>query len=218
MCGITGIFDIKAERVINESLLNTMRDRLVHRGPDEAGTFIEPGIGLAHRRLSIIDLSSGQQPLKHDSLPVTIVFNGEIYNFQQVREKLKAKGHLFQTNSDTEVIVNAWVEWGEKCVDHLRGMFAFALWDARQQTLFCARDRLGVKPFLYYISEDGFFVFASEHKALLEYPDIPLEINPRSVECYFALGYIADPESIYTSIRKLPAGHTLTLKKTSLKR
>ena len=213
MCGITGIFDIKADRVINETLLNTMRDRLVHRGPDEAGTFIESGIGLGHRRLSIIDLSSGQQPLKHDSLPVTIVFNGEIYNFQQVREQLKAKGHLFQTTSDTEVIVNAWVEWGEQCVDHLRGMFAFALWDATQQTLFCARDRLGVKPFLYYLSEDGFFVFASEHKALLEYPGIPLEINPRSVECFFALGYIADPESIYTSIRKLPAGHTLTLKK-----
>jgi asparagine synthase (glutamine-hydrolysing) len=215
MCGISGIFDIRADREISEPLLISMRDKLIHRGPDEAGTFIQAGIGLAHRRLSIIDLSSGQQPLTHHSLPVTIVFNGEIYNFQQVREQLLAKGHQFQTASDTEVIVNAWVEWGEQCVHHLRGMFAFVIWDQHQQVLFCARDRLGVKPLLYHLTEDGFFVFASEHKAILEYPGISLDINTRSVECYFALGYIPDPDSIYASISKLPAGHTLTLTRNS---
>jgi asparagine synthase (glutamine-hydrolysing) len=213
MCGIAGIFDVQANRTIDETVLNRMRDRLIHRGPDEAGSMTEPGVGLAHRRLSIIDLSSGQQPLRHSSQPVSIVFNGEIYNFQEIREQLSAKGHEFHTASDTEVIVNAWIEWGEDCVSHLRGMFAFALWDGRKQTLFCARDRLGVKPLLYHLTDDGFFIFASEHKALLVYPGISLEINPKAVECYFALGYISDPDSIYTAIQKLPAGHTLTLRK-----
>ena len=126
---------------------------------------------------------------------------------------MQTKGHQFTTHSDTETILYAWVEWGERCVEHLRGMFAFAIWDQSKHTLFCARDRLGVKPFLYSLTDDGFFLFASEHKALLEHPSIKKDINFNSIETYFALGYIADPESIFQSIRKLPPGHTLTLRK-----
>lgn len=213
MCGINGIFDLSDEREIDRQMLIHMRDRLYHRGPDEAGIFVDRGIGLGHRRLSIIDLSSGQQPLSHSEVPVTIVFNGEIFNFREIRTLLIDKGHQFKTSSDTEVIVNAWIEWKESCVNYLRGMFAFALWDEASETLFCARDRLGVKPFLYHFTDDGYFVFASEHKSLVEYPGIDLTIDPASVECYFALGYIPDPKSIYHSIKKLPAGHTLTLKR-----
>lgn len=213
MCGITGIFDLKDQRDIDDTLLSKMRDSLVHRGPDEAGSLILPGIGLAHRRLSIIDLSSGQQPLSTPDQLVSIVFNGEIFNFQEIRKELIDKGHQFNTHSDTETIVYAWIEWGEQCVDKLRGMFAFAIWDVKKEILFCARDRLGVKPFLYSITDDGYFLFASEHKAILQHPNVSRDINHNSVETYFALGYITDPDSIYKSILKLPAGHTLTIKR-----
>jgi len=213
MCGIAGIFDLKQQRDIDIGVLTQMRDSLIHRGPDEAGNFTLPGVGLAHRRLSIIDLSSGQQPLSTPDQKITIVFNGEIFNFQKIRAELIDKGHQFKTHSDTETIVYAWIEWGEQCVDKLRGMFSFALWDVEKETLFCARDRLGVKPFLYSISDDGYFLFASEHKALLEHSSVSKDINLKSVETYFALGYITDPDSIYESIKKLPAGHTLCIKR-----
>jgi len=212
MCGIAGIFDLRASRAVDKETLIRMRDRLVHRGPDEYGLYLDAGVGLAHRRLAIIDLSSGQQPLSTDDGLFTIIFNGEIFNFQSIRKELLNKGHHFNTNSDTETILLAWKEWGENCVDHLRGMFAFAIWDQVRQTLFCARDRLGVKPFIYSQTDDGFLVFASEIKALLEHPSVKTEVDPRSVETYFALGYITDPHSIYKSIKKLPAGHTMTLK------
>jgi asparagine synthase (glutamine-hydrolysing) len=211
MCGIAGIFDLKDKREINQDLLISMRDSMVHRGPDEAGIYLDRGIGLAHRRLSIIDLSSGQQPLSSNDKKVTIVFNGEIFNFKSVRDQLISKGYTFRTHSDTETILNAWIEWGEACVQKLRGMFAFAIWDINRNTLFCARDRLGVKPFIYSITEDGYFIFASELKALLKNRSIECEINTRSVETYFALGYITDPDSIYSGISKLPPGHTITL-------
>lgn len=213
MCGIAGIFDLKGQRDIDETLLTHMRDSLIHRGPDEAGNYIVPGVGLAHRRLSIIDLSSGQQPLSTPDEKVTIVFNGEIFNFQEIRAELIDKGYQFKTHSDTETIVYSWLEWGEQCVDKLRGMFAFAILDVEKETLFCVRDRLGVKPFLYSITDDGYFIFGSEHKALLQHPNVSTDINLKSVETYFALGYITDPDSIYSSIQKLPAGHTLTIKR-----
>lgn len=212
MCGIAGIFDLQSQRSIDENILNNMRDSLVHRGPDEAGSHIEPGVGLAHRRLSIIDISTGQQPISTPNQQVTLVFNGEIFNFQEIREELIEKGYQFKTHSDTETILHSWCEWREQCVDRLRGMFAFVIWDKPSQTLFCARDRLGVKPFIYSMTSDGYFIFASEHKALLQFPGIDRTLDPKSVECYFALGYIADPNSIYKSIKKLPSGHTMTLK------
>jgi asparagine synthase (glutamine-hydrolysing) len=143
----------------------------------------------------------------------TITFNGEIYNFLSIRHELQAKGHQFKTDSDTETILRAWIEWKDECVQHLRGMFAFAIWDKCSETLFCTRDRLGVKPFLYTMTKDGYFLFASEHKALLVNPAAERNIDTQSVETYFALGYIADPESIYQAINKLPAGHTMTLRK-----
>ena len=151
MCGIVGIFDTQAERDIDRPLLTAMRDSIAHRGPDEAGIFFKPGIGLAHRRLSIIDISTGQQPLTSSCGNVTIIFNGEIYNYRELTTELKQRGHCFTTNSDTETILHAWQTWGESCVDHLRGMFAFVIWDQRQQQLFLARDRLGIKPLLYAV-------------------------------------------------------------------
>jgi asparagine synthase (glutamine-hydrolysing) len=212
MCGIVGIFDLEGQRDINRDLLITMRDTMVSRGPDEAGAYYEPGIGLGHRRLSIIDLASGQQPLSNQDNSVTIVFNGEIYNYRELTQELQQRGYSFSTHSDTETIVHAWEEWGEQCVDRLRGMFAFAIWDKNKKTLFFARDRLGIKPLLYAITDDGFLIFASEHKALLACKTLNKKINERAIETYFALGYIAEPETIYNQVHKLPAGHILSVR------
>jgi asparagine synthase (glutamine-hydrolysing) len=206
MCGITGIFDFQGDRTIDQNTLIRMRDSMFHRGPDEEGIFTRPGVGLGHRRLAIIDITSGQQPFTSIDQNATIVFNGEIFNFQEIRKELEAKGHRFKTHSDTEVILNSWLEWGAGCVDRLRGMFTFAIWDAREKSLFCARDRLGVKPLYYSITADGYFIFGSELKALQQFPGIATDINNHSIESYFALGYIPDPESIYQNIHKLPAG------------
>ncbi len=211
MCGIAGIFDTQARRPINAALLAQMNQTLFHRGPDDGGLHIEPGVGLAHRRLSIIDLSGGHQPLFNEDQSVVVVYNGEIYNFQLLIKELSAAGHSFATHCDTEVIVHAWEEWGERCVERFRGMFAFALWDRNRETLFLARDRLGVKPLHYALTPDGRLLFGSEIKALLEEPTLPRDLDPRAVEDYFAYGYVPDPRSIFKSIHKLPAGHTLTL-------
>ena len=161
MCGITGILDLQGNRNIDQKLIESMRDSLLHRGPDEAGTFQQEGIAMAHRRLSIIDIKSGQQPLSTPDGKVTIVFNGEIYNFQELAHELKQKGHSFVTNSDTETIVHAWIEWGEACVHHLRGMFAFAIWDQSRKTLFMARDRMGIKHLALGILQEFGFVALS---------------------------------------------------------
>ena len=166
MCGITGIFDTRGKRDIDRAVLHRMNESQFHRGPDEGGLHIEPGVGLGHRRLSIIDLSTGQQPLYNEDQTVCVVFNGEIYNYQELIPELQSLGHTFHTRSDTEVIVHAWEAWGEKCVDRFRGMFAFALWDRNRETLFLARDRLGVKPLYYALLDDGTFLFGSELKAL----------------------------------------------------
>ena len=211
MCGITGIFDTRGKGQIDRAVLNRMNESQFHRGPDEGGLHIEPGLGLGHRRLSIIDLSTGQQPLYNEDQTVCVVFNGEIYNYQELIPELQALGHIFHTRSDTEVIVHAWEAWGEQCVDRFRGMFAFALWDRNRETLFLARDRLGVKPLFYALLDDGTFLFGSELKSLLAHGRLKREIDPRAVEEYFALGYVAEPRAIFKGARKLPPAHTLLI-------
>ena len=182
MCGITGIFDARLRRPIDRGVLHRMNESQFHRGPDEGGLHVEDGVGLGHRRLSIIDLSTGQQPLFNEDSSVVVVFNGEIYNFQELVPELQALGHQFRTRSDTEVIVHAWEAWGPKCVDRFRGMFAFAIWDRNRETLFLARDRLGVKPLYYALLDSGMLVFGSELKSLLEHPDLRRKIDPLAVE------------------------------------
>ena len=211
MCGITGIFDTKGKSEIPRGLLEAMNQSQFHRGPDEGGIHIEPGLGLGHRRLSIIDLSSGQQPLFNEDESVVVVFNGEIYNYVDLMPELKELGHTFRTHCDTEVIVHAWEEWGENCVCRFRGMFAFALWDRNRQTLFIARDRLGVKPLHYAVLSDGTLIFGSELKALTAHPAMRREIDPLAVEEYFAYGYVPEPRTIYKDARKLPPGHCISI-------
>jgi asparagine synthase (glutamine-hydrolysing) len=171
---------------------------------------LEPGVALGMRRLAIIDLVSGQQPISGEDGSVTIVFNGEIYNFQAIKPKLEARGHVFKTHSDTEAIVHAYEEYGPGCLKELRGMFAFAIWDEKDRNLFVARDRAGKKPLYYTITPSGTFVFGSELKSLLEHPDVERELDPKALDAYFTLGYVPDPLSIFRNIHKLPPGHYLT--------
>lgn len=213
MCGIAGIFDTKTKRAIDQDLLARMNQAQHHRGPDETGLHAEPGVGLAHKRLSIIDLSSGHQPLFNEDGSVVVVFNGEIYNFVDLIPELQALGHVFHTRCDTEVIVHAWEQWGEACVERFRGMFAFALWDRNKETLFFARDRLGVKPFYYALLDDGQLIFGSELKVLTVHPALRRDIDPCAIEEYFAYGYVAEPRTIYRQALKLPPAHTLTVKR-----
>lgn len=213
MCGIVGVFDMRGRREVPPELLVRMNQSQFHRGPDEGGMHLEPGVGLGHRRLSIIDLATGQQPLFNEDGSVAVVFNGEIYNYQELIPELQALGHVFHTRSDTEVIVHAWEAWGQACVNRFRGMFAFALWDRNRETLFLARDRLGVKPLFYAELADGSFLFGSELKALLAHGGLPREIDPCAVEEYFSLGYVAEPRSIFKGAKKLPPAHTLTLRR-----
>ncbi len=213
MCGITGIFDSRGRRDIDPAVLHRMNESQHHRGPDEGGVHIEPGVGLGHRRLSIIDLSTGQQPLYNEDESVCVVFNGEIYNYQELIPELQALGHVFHTRSDTEVIVHAWEAWGERCVERFRGMFAFALWDRNRETLFLARDRLGVKPLFYAFLDDGTFLFGSELKTLLAHGGLKRDIDPAAVEEYFSLGYVAEPRCIFRGARKLPPAATLLVRR-----
>jgi len=215
MCGICGIVDTRDRRPIDRSVVARMNASLHHRGPDEHGVHFEPGVGFGHRRLSIIDVSTGQQPLYNEDGSVVIVYNGEIYNFQSLIPELVALGHVFHTRSDTEVIVHAWEAWGEQCVTRFRGMFAFALWDRNRETLFLARDRLGVKPLHYALLGDGTLLFGSELKALLAHGGLPTAIDPRAVDEYFALGYVPEPRTIFGAARKLPPAHTLTVRRGS---
>ena len=213
MCGITGIFDTLGKSDISRDLLHRMNETQFHRGPDEGGLHLEPGVGLGHRRLSIIDLSTGQQPLYNEDNSVVVVFNGEIYNFQELVPELEALGHVFRTHSDTEVIVHAWEAWGEACVARFRGMFAFALWDRNQETLFVVRDRFGVKPLYYAFLDTGEFIFGSELKSLMMHPCLARDIDPLAVEEYFSYGYVPEPRTIFKRACKLPPGFTLTLKR-----
>ncbi|MDT4332295.1 XrtA/PEP-CTERM system amidotransferase [Methylomonas sp. MS20] len=213
MCGIVGIFDMQGSGEIDRELLSKMNESQFHRGPDEGGLHSEPGLGFGHRRLSIIDLSSGQQPMHSADRNVVLTYNGEVYNFPELRGELEALGYSFRTHCDTEVILYAWQAWGEACVERLRGMFAFALWDRPQQTLFLARDRLGVKPLYYSLLANGHFIFGSELKALKQHPLLPTRIDPTAVEDYFGFGYVPDPKTIYRDVYKLEPGHCLAIRR-----
>jgi asparagine synthase (glutamine-hydrolysing) len=213
MCGITGIMETTGRGPVDAGLLRRMTDSIAHRGPDGSGYHVAPGIGLGHRRLAIIDVAGGHQPLYNEDDTVAITYNGEVYNFQELATELVAKGHRFRTHSDTEVIVHAWEEWGAECVKRLRGMFAFALWDERRQTLFLARDRFGKKPLYYAVLRDGRLLFSSEMKALLVSPDLPRRINHQAVEDYFAYGYVPESKAIYRDVQKVPPGHVLVVRR-----
>ncbi|HET9952708.1 MAG TPA: XrtA/PEP-CTERM system amidotransferase [Candidatus Eisenbacteria bacterium] len=213
MCGIAGIVNLTDRKTPDRALLEAMGGSLRHRGPDGDGFHLEPGIGFAHRRLSIIDLAGGAQPLANEDGTVLVTYNGEIYNFPELISDLAARGHEFKTRCDTEVVVHGWEEWGESCVERFRGMFAFALWDRRRETLFMARDRLGVKPLYHATLPDGTLLFGSELKSILTHPDLDRTIDRRAVEEYFAYGYIPEPRTILTSVRKLPPGHLLVWKR-----
>ena len=213
MCGIAGIVDLHGEQEVDLALVRRMTDALTHRGPDESGFHHEPGVGLGHRRLSIIDLATGQQPMSDESRHCWLTYNGEIYNFRQLRAELEGEGFHFRTRSDTEVLLRAWQHWGEACVQHLRGMFAFAIWDRSREILFLARDRLGIKPLFYALLPNGNAIFASELKALTLHPDLNRAISPMAVEEYFAFGYVPEPRTIFGAVYKLEPGHTLSLKR-----
>ena len=222
MCGICGIYNIDG-RPVDRDLLERMNNTMVHRGPDGDGYFINAGrqdgltagrpgrifgngrgnVGLGHRRLSIIDLSTGDQPMGNEDGSIQVVFNGEIYNFLELRDLLEQKGHRFRTKSDTESIIHGYEQWGEDFVKHLRGMFAIALWDKRNRTMILARDRVGKKP-LYYFHDKNRLLFASELKALLEDRRMPGEMDLKALDCYVSFGYVPSPMSIFTCIRKLP--------------
>ncbi len=215
MCGLAGIYHPNRGPV-DRALLARMTTVLAHRGPDGEGFHVEPGVGFGHRRLSIVDVAGGHQPMWNEDETVVIVFNGEIYNFPELWPKLQALGHVFRSDhSDTEAIIHAWESWGPDCLQHLNGQFAFALWDRRQQTLFLARDRLGKKPLYYARQPDGTLVFGSELRALAQVPDLPRRISGPAVDDYFALGYVPDPHTIYEGIYKLPAAHYLLLRQGS---
>ncbi len=213
MCGIAGLFDTRGRRDFDRGLMQRLNDIQFHRGPDEGDIYLEPGVALGHRRLSIIDLSTGQQPLFNEDGSVAVVFNGEIYNYQELVPELEALGHVFHTRSDTEVIVHAWESWGEACVQRFRGMFAFGLWDRNRQTFFMARDRMGVKPLYYALLDDGTLVFGSELKVLMQHPGLDRRIDPHAVEEYFALGYVAEPRTIFQGARKLQPAETLCIRR-----
>ncbi len=190
--------------------MTAMRKVAVHRGPDDHGLYYSANVGLSFNRLSIIDVSGGHQPMTNDDRKIWIVFNGEIYNFQQLRQDLTQLGHRFRTRSDTETVLRAWEQYGEQCVAHLRGMFAFAIWDERRKTLFAARDRIGIKPFYYY-ANGKVFAFASEIKSLLEVPEISGEVDTTALADYLRHGYALPPFTLFRGILALAPGHTMTV-------
>lgn len=212
MCGISGIFSFNEHHVIDEQLLKNMNNIQAHRGPNDQGYHIGNGVGLGHRRLSIIDLAGGHQPIYNEDNTVSVVFNGEIFNHHDIEKELKAKGYTYKTSSDTESIIHAWQEWGVDCVHHFRGMFAFIIWDSNKKELFVARDRLGIKPLHYSLLADGSVIFGSELKVLRQHPQCSSEISPTAIEDYLTFGYVPDPKTIFTEVYKLEAGHYLHLK------
>ena len=210
MCGITGKIYFEKSRDIDANELKKMTDVIYHRGPDDEGFYINNNVGLGFRRLSIIDLSTGHQPLANEDESVWIVFNGEIYNYQELQEDLISKGHVFRTKSDTETIVHLYEEYGVDCVKFLRGMFGFAIWDNNKKQLFCARDRFGIKPFYYYTDNEK-FVFGSEIKAILKSGNIDKTLSYDALNSYFAFGYITGDLAIYKNIKKLQPAHYMLL-------
>jgi len=213
MCGIAGMFGPEAAMTPDRrrGVLAEMCQVIEHRGPDDEGFHIDGGLAIGMRRLAIIDLFTGRQPITNEDGSIWIVFNGEIYNFQEIRADLLRRGHTFATGTDTEVIVHLYEDEGERCVERLRGMFAFAIWDKREHKLFMARDRVGVKPLHYCVTGDT-IVFASEIKSILQHPQVNREVNLEAVSDFLTFGYVPDPASSFKGIYKLPAGHTLTFK------
>jgi asparagine synthase (glutamine-hydrolysing) len=209
MCGICGIFNFESHAPADRISLERAADAMAHRGPDDAGFYVEGDLGLGNRRLSIIDLPGGHQPIANEDRTVWITFNGEIYNYRELRPALESRGHKFQTATDTETIIHLYEEHGLDCLDHLRGMFAFALWDGRRRRLLLARDRLGVKP-LYYRREPGRIIFASELRALRALCEQPLEVDPQSVYDFFGFRYVPAPHTFYRGVEKLLPGYFLT--------
>jgi asparagine synthase (glutamine-hydrolysing) len=206
MCGITGIFEYNRKQEIPPDLVHRMNETIIHRGPDDEGIYTGPGIGLGFRRLSIIDVEGGHQPIGNEDGSLWVMLNGEIYNYPELRDLLLQKGHRLATRSDTETIVHLYEEFGEACFSKLRGMFAIALWDSRQRKLLLARDRIGKKP-LFYAVDQNRIVFASELKALLAADNLSREIDPQALSDYFSFGYIAAPKTIYRSVQKVRPGH-----------
>jgi asparagine synthase (glutamine-hydrolysing) len=209
MCGICGQYNFRSNEPVNADAICRMNETLRHRGPDDEGYFVHKRVGLAMRRLSIIDLAGGKQPIHNEDKTLWIVFNGEIFNYPQLRMSLENKGHRFYTASDTETILHLYEDHGEKCVDHLRGMFVFAIWNEKEQSLFIARDRVGIKPLFYSVVNEEKLLFASEPKALLKCPGINKDLDFQALDAFFAYGYIPAPLSIYKGIRKLLPGHWL---------
>lgn len=210
MCGICGKIYFDPCRRVEKSEIRGMTDSIRHRGPDDEGYYVQDNVGLGFRRLSIIDLSTGHQPLTNEDGSLWIIFNGEIYNFQELRELVISKGHILTTKTDTECILHLYEEFGHDCVTYLRGMFAFAIWNNKNKELFCARDRFGIKPFYYYFDQHS-FIFGSEIKAILEAADVDRAIDLNALDLYFTYGYVTGTRTIYSAIKKLLPAHTLSL-------
>lgn len=209
MCGICGIYEYENHVPVDRQILEDMLGLIRHRGPDDSGVHFDRDLAIGMRRLSIIDLSGGKQPISNEDGTIVTVFNGEIYNFKELREQLQSRGHFFATASDTEVIVHLYEDFGEECVQHLRGMFGFAVWDARRRKLFVARDRLGIKP-LYYMQTGGRLIFASEIKAILEHPAAKVHLNISALGNFLSLKYVPAPQTMFEGICALPPGCSLT--------
>ncbi|HVE15827.1 MAG TPA: asparagine synthase (glutamine-hydrolyzing), partial [Chthoniobacterales bacterium] len=216
MCGICGVFETQDEKIVQKSTLKAMADTIRHRGPDDDGFYVCGGVGLAHRRLSIIDLAGGHQPLSNEDETVWIAFNGEVYNFEELNRQYLSSGHQFRTRSDTETIVHLYEELGEECFAKLRGMFAIALWDGRRKRLLLARDRLGKKP-IYYSWDGRRLVFGSEIKALWNAGGLSKEMDLEALSDYFSYLYVPAPKTIYKHIKKLRPAHYLVIDKSGIR-
>ena len=215
MCGICGIVDYRS-KAQDENLLRRMCRTLIHRGPDQEGLYLTQPVALGHRRLAIIDLESGNQPMTDPSGRYTVVFNGEIYNFKQIKRDLEQQGVHFQTNSDTEVLLHLYQKQGSRMLERLRGMFAFALWDKESEQIFLARDRMGQKPLFYY-QKGGLFIFASEIKAILEHPEVSREVNPLAFDDFLTYNCVPPPHTMFKDIQKLPPAHFMIFNRTGIK-
>ena len=209
MCGICGIVHKERNKIVPPSLVESMCRTIIHRGPDDQGVYTEKNIGLGARRLSIIDVEGGHQPLSNEDQSIWVAHNGEVYNFPVLREELEDRGHVFSTRTDTETLVHGYEEWGLDFVQKLRGMFATALWDRGKNRLVLIRDRLGIKPLYYTLLDDQTLVFGSELKAILAHPRVKRELEPRALDIFLTLEYIPAPFSIFKDIFKLPAGFML---------
>ncbi|HDZ00170.1 MAG TPA: asparagine synthase (glutamine-hydrolyzing) [Nitrospirae bacterium] len=211
MCGICGIYNFNKNKPVSNNTLDNMNNALAHRGPDEAGLYIDAFIGLGHRRLSIIDIQNGKQPMSNENSTIWVTYNGEIYNHKELKDSLLKKGHEFKTDCDTEVIVHAFEEYGTESVLKFNGMFSFAIWDSKNETLFLARDRLGIKPLYYSVSND-YFIFASEIKAILQHPSVKAEVEINSIPEYLFCTSLLNGNTMFRNIYSVPAGHVIVFK------